>query len=108
MLLPRSTNGPDWVDVCLFLLALDSLHGCSTVVTISTLGLLANETASVAILSVWDTLPGSQEPLTVTTERKLISRELQDLPGIVYNGLYSHDYSIGKRYAQLKLPPPEE
>jgi hypothetical protein len=104
--LARSTNGPDWVDVCLFLLALDSMHGCKTVVTISTLGLLASETASVAILSVWDTLPGSQEPLMVATERKLISKELQDLPALVYNGLYAHDHSISQAYQQGKLTNP--
>jgi hypothetical protein len=104
--LARSTNGPDWVDVCFFLLALDTVHACKTVVTISTPGLLANETALVTLLSVWDTLPGSQEPMMVTTERKLISRELQELPAIVYNGLYAHDHSISEKYKQRKLENP--
>lgn len=90
----------------MYVLALDSIHGCRTGIAITTAGLLANETASVAILSVWDTLPGSQEPLMVTTERKLTSRELQDLPAIVYNGLYAHDFSIGKAYQQRSLEIP--
>lgn len=99
-------SGPDWVDVCLYLLALDSLHGGTTAVTITTAGLLANETAAVTLLTVWDTLPGSTEPMMVTTERKLTSKELQDLPTIVYNGLYAHDFAIGEAYMQRKFSNP--
>lgn len=106
VLLPRPTNGPDWVDVCMYLLALDSLHGCKTAVTITVNTLLAKETATVALLSVWDTLPGSTEPMMVTTERQVSSSELQRLPEVVYNGLYAHDFSIGEAYRQTKFIDP--
>lgn len=102
----KLSHGPDWVDVCMYLLALDSLHGCKTAVTISTAGQSASGTATVALLSVWDTLPGSTEPMTVVTERQVRSNELAGLAGVVYNGLYAHDFSIGKAYRQAKLIDP--
>lgn len=101
-------SGPDWADVLMFMQALDLLHGCKTGVTFTATIRPATSTAVVIITSVWDVLPGSPEPLQVTTEKELSTYELRDLAAAVYNGLYAQDFSIGKAYKQNGWTPPAE
>lgn len=106
--LGKSTSGPDWVDVLMYLQALDLLHGCTTGFTFTSTTRPASFAATVFISSVWDVLPGSSEPLLVKTEQELATHELRDLAAAVYNGLYTHDFAIGKAYKQNGWSPPEE
>jgi hypothetical protein len=91
----------------MYMLALDALHGCKTAITITVSTDPANGAALVGMLSVWDVLPGSAELLQVVTERLITANELRNLPAVVYNGLYAHDFSIGEAYQQRGFKVPE-
>jgi hypothetical protein len=106
--LGKLEHGPDWQDVMIYMLALDTLHGGKTGISITGPMELAKGPAVVFITTVWDALPGSAEPLKLDTQKQISAAELRDLPATVYNGLYSHDYSIGKMYEQRNLTPPKE
>lgn len=94
----KSKSGPDWVDVMAYVRALDEVHGCKTGITI-TESILRAPYGTVAIMtSVWDTLPGSAEPLQVVTEKELSITDTLDLAVVVYNGLYQHDWAVQMRY----------
>jgi hypothetical protein len=99
----KQSNGPDWVDVFMYVRALDVLHGSSTVFTIMYSGPHAISVASVAITSRWPVLPGSQQLAEITTTKGVVTAELSTLAAVVYNGLYTHDFAIGQAYQQRNI-----
>lgn len=100
----KSTNGPDWVDVLTYIDALDALHGCVTTVSIIRDTHSPIHDAEVILMSQWDALPGSAEPIVVLTYKHCNFLELRCLAAVVYNGIYGHDIAVGRRYEQLALP----
>lgn len=87
---------------------IDQTHGCKTGITITESIRHAPFGTLVMVSSVWDILPGSAEPLLVTTENEVSLTGTLELPVVVYNGLYAHDFAIGNAYKQNGWSPPEE
>jgi len=100
----KSANGPDWVDVLMYVRALDTLHGCITGICIVASPGPRGEVAMVTIMSNWDALPNGNGIQNVVTEKRITAAELVQLSSIVYNGLYTHDFAIGQAYQQRNLP----
>ncbi len=99
-----TSNGPDWVDVMMFVNALDAIHECRTGILITTAGQGHNGSMHIALITNFDVVPGSSLTTTVTSESDFPCKQCATLPAHIYAGLYKHDFAIGEAYQQRHLP----
>jgi hypothetical protein len=105
--MPRqsSMTGPDWTDIMAYMSALDSLHGCTTWLDISSAGTNYGTQLRVTVVSVWPVLKGEGRALKVATQGLWPSVNDATMEGAVLKLLVEHDYRFSREvYTQERLP----
>lgn len=99
----KSTIGPEFTDVAMFLSALDALHGCRTELII-TAGLNGkNGSMDVKLVSSFPVASGRPETQLVESTSEFPCVECSNLAMHIYNGLYRHDFAISQAYENKSI-----
>jgi len=100
-----SNNGPGWQDVAEMTLALDSLHGCTTTIQLSTGTWYGNANLCAAIVSLRPSLTAPGQLLECTTVTYYPTKGHKTVSGWLYGALHEQDKRIGKSwYSQSAFP----
>lgn len=83
--------------------ALEELHTCRVNVVFTTRGGGHNGGMHIAVDAVFNVLPGSDLPKTVSVNAEWPSKKARSEMGLVYNLLWQLDYAIGQAYEQMTL-----
>jgi hypothetical protein len=99
----KSSIGPEWTDVVMFMSALDTLHDCRTVLSI-TAGLNGkNGSMDINLTSTFPVLDGSSLPREVVSQSEWPCPDCSSLAMHVYGGCYKHDWAISQAYTQKSV-----
>jgi len=99
----KSTSGPDWVDVEMLMRALEGLHSAHVALVVSPAGTGSTGGVNVAASAVFDVLPGSALPASVTVQKDWPCNGHATLVGHCFNALHELDYRIGQTYKSERL-----
>lgn len=100
-----SNSGPGWQDVAEMLTALDSLHGCTTTIQLSTGSWYGNANLCAAIVSMRPELAQPDNLLSCTSVHFYPTRAHKTVSGWLYGALHEQDKRIGKSwYKQSEIP----
>ena len=105
--MPRQekSHGPDWTDVRTMVVAIDSLHGCTTWLDLAPIGAGAGTEWQMTVTSVWPVLKDSQRALRLSTQVRWPNPNQATFEAAVFELLYRHDVRFGKEvYQQERLP----
>jgi len=101
--LGKSMNGPDLIDAETMMRAIGALHSAHVFLTVSPNGTGSSGGVVTALTALFDVLPGSALPATVTTETIWPCKEHGDFWSHVFAGLYALDLEISKTYKNEAL-----
>lgn len=107
----RSTSGADWTDILMMAKAMESLHECRVGLTAIPASAGHNGSAELSATAVFDRLPASDEPRTVSKKMMWPNAKNLTVDGCFYKLLWELDFAIGESYEQTRLklwgvPPP--
>lgn len=100
----KSTNGPDWTGVNAMTGAIETLHSCRVVWTVTTAGQAKNGSCNITMEANFPTLPGSALPKQVKVSGLWPNASAKTFEGYVYNLLWQLDYGIQQAYEQMGIP----
>lgn len=99
----KSMIGPDWTDVEMMLRSLSALHSGNAGFTVLPRGTGSTGGLSVACSIMFNVLPGSSLPQTVSTESSWPCNDHATLSAHVFAGLHRLDFEISKVYRNEEL-----
>lgn len=99
----KSMTGPDWTDVEMMMRSIGSLHSGRVGFTVLPSGTGATGGLEVGCSILFDLLPGSSLPESVSTVSRWPCAEHRELSAHVFAGLHRLDYEISKVYNQEEL-----
>jgi hypothetical protein len=98
-----TNNGPDWTDVEMMCRAIGSLHSGQVGLTILPLGIGPTGGLSCGASILFDVLPGSRIPESVSTVRDWPCSAHSTFAGHCFALLHELDFKIGQTYEQSEL-----
>lgn len=99
----QSTSGPDWMDVMGMMMAIQSLHSGNVALILSPDGTGASGGLDVAGSMLFDVLPGSSLPDSVSTRSGWPCDKHATLAAHALSVLYELDHEISKIYKNESL-----
>lgn len=99
----KSTNGPDWTDICTLMRAIGALHSGVVSVQCSPDGIGSDTGLVLRAVIRLDVLPGSSLPKKVDVQEVWPNRESATVEGAVFRLLYTLDFEISKVYKNEAL-----
>lgn len=102
----KFTTGIGLTDGIAMMGAIEALHECRVVLTVTPRGQGHNGIASIELGATFATLPGSDLPKVVKVEHKWPSRANATFEGLLYNLCWQLDYAIQQAYEQMPLDKP--
>lgn len=99
----KSTNGPDWTDVETHMRALEALHSAHVAIIVSPAGTGFSGGVQVVASAIFERLPGSQLPASVTAMKGWPCATHARLSELAFSLLYTLDFEISKVYKNEKL-----
>jgi hypothetical protein len=99
----KSSTGPDWIDVEMMLRALGALHSASVGITLLPRGIGATGGLSVGANCMFDVLPGSALPPSVSVTKDWPCSQHKDLASHCFALLHELDFQISKVYKNEAL-----
>jgi hypothetical protein len=101
----KFTNGPDWTGVIAMTGAIEELHSCRVVWTVTTVGQAHNGICAIEMVATFPTLPDSDLPRKVRVSGQWPNASAKTVEGYIYNLLWQLDYGIQEAYEQMVLRP---
>jgi len=103
-----SNSGPGWQDVTDLMTALDSLHDCTTSVTLTSESWYGQPRLCASIVSMRPSLGQPDNLLSCTTVTHYPNNSHKTVPGWLFGELHTQDRRIGKNwYTQSEIPQGE-
>lgn len=99
----KYTSGIDWSTVIAMTGAIEAMHACRVVWTVTTAGQAHNGGIVIACEAHFDVLAGSDLPKMVRVDHKWPTKVAGSFEGLWYNLLWQLDYAIQQAYDQLPL-----
>jgi len=99
----KSSDGPDWTDVEMMLRAMSALHSASVGITVLPRGIGSTGGLSVGANCIFDVLPGSSIPASVSVTKDWPCNQHADLASHCFALLHELDFKIGQVYSQESL-----
>lgn len=97
------SSGPDWVDVESLMRAIGALHSAHVAVIVSPAGIGFGSGVNVVASAIFERLPGSQLPVSVTANAPFPSNTHTKLVALAFSLLHSLDFEISKVYKNESL-----
>jgi hypothetical protein len=97
------STGPDWMDVESLMRAIGALHSAHVAVIVSPSGTGFGTGVDVVASALFERLPGSQLPASVTATGRFPCNTHTKLVALAFSLLHSLDFEIGKVYEQASL-----
>lgn len=98
-----SSRTPDWIDLEGMMRALEGLHSAHVAVVVSPAGTGFGTGVSVTASAIFERLPGSSLPATVTATKVWPCATHRTLAAHAYSLLHKLDFEISKVYKQDSL-----
>lgn len=99
----KYSTGIDWTTVFAMQGAVEVMHSCRVVWTLTTPGQAQNGSTAIECVAHFAVVPGSDLPKTVTVRHVWPTKTAKTMEGLWYNLLWQLDYAIGKAYEQLTM-----
>lgn len=97
------TSGPDWVDVEMLMRAIGGLHSANVAVVVSPCGTGSSGGVDVAASAIFEVLPGSALPESVSVNKKWPCDTHKTLASHAFAILHELDFAISQVYQNEKL-----
>lgn len=99
----NSTSSPDWIDVETMMRAMSALHSGRAGITVLPRGIGATGGLSVGASFMFDVLPGSSIPESVSAIKDWPCSSHRDLVSHCFALLYELDHKIQRMYEQTEI-----
>jgi len=99
----KSTSGPDWIDVEMMMRAIGGLHSGHVAIIVSPDGIGSSGGVDVAASMLFDVLPGSSLPASVTVHKSWPCSTHKTLATHAFSLLYDLDFEVSKVYKNEAL-----
>jgi len=100
-----SKSGPGWTEILTYLVALDTLHGSTSWLDMSSAGSKHGTAWRVSVVSVFPAVSGAGRVKKVVSNVTWPNVDSADLASAIYKLVLEHDYRISEEaYVQQTLP----
>lgn len=98
-----STYGMDWIDLEMFMRALEGVHKGRVEVVVTPAGISSNGGVSVTVRHTTPVPPGSELPSVVDVSQRFPNVHGKGMIELVYDSLWKLDWKVGMTYKQKTL-----
>lgn len=99
----ESSIGPDVLDCAVMMGAIQALHSAHVAVIVSPPGIGSPTSVDVVLSALFERLPGSSLPESVSAKSEWPNKQGQSFWGLVYDLCWKLDHEISKVYQQDSL-----